>query len=68
MSPKDSIRRACVARMKELGLTTYALAKACDGEVSEWHLGQFLAGERDLGSSRLAVVLHALKLKITPDE
>ncbi len=62
---RDTIQETVIARAKKLGLTSYAIAKASDGAVSEDHIQDFLNKRKSMGSHKLQHVLRVLGLKIS---
>jgi hypothetical protein len=48
-------------------LTSYAIAKLTDGQVSEDHVRAYLTHQKSMGSHKLQHVLTALGLKIEPE-
>lgn len=58
------LRAIVVARMAELGLTAYAVAKRAD--ISEDCVRKYTAGSSDMGSERLGRVLGALGIAVYP--
>lgn len=62
---RDSIQEMVIGQAKKLGLSSYAIAKATDGAVSEDHVQDFLARRKSMGSYKLQHVLRVLGLKIS---
>lgn len=62
--PPDWIQARVIARAAELGLTSYAIAKATDGKVSEDHVRNYLTRSSSMGSHKLQHVLKVLGLTI----
>jgi hypothetical protein len=63
-SLRDEIQETCIARSEALGLSSYAIAQATGGEVSEDHVRAYLTRRKSMGSHKLQHVLKALGLVI----
>ncbi len=61
----DWIQDSVIARANKLGLTSYAIAKASEGAVSEDHVRDYLTRAKSMGSHKLQHVLRVLGLKIS---
>jgi hypothetical protein len=62
----DAIQEVCIARAKEKDLTSYAIAKATDGQVSEDHVHKFLTRRSSMGTHKVQHILRVLGLAIKP--
>jgi len=62
----DWVCTAVTARIKELKLTSYELAKRTNGQVSEDQVRRYITGSRSMSSGKLQHVLRVLDLNITP--
>jgi hypothetical protein len=60
----DEIQSAVIARVRELGLTAYAVAKATGGAVSEDHVRAYLSRQKSMGSHKLQHIFRALGLTV----
>jgi hypothetical protein len=60
----DTIQSAVIARVEELGLTAYEIAKRAGGKVSEDHVKDYLTRRKSMGSHKLQHVLAVLRLEI----
>lgn len=63
----DEIREQVIARALALGLSSYAVAKKTDGEVSEDQVAGYLRRRSSMGSGKLQYVLRALGLRVVVD-
>jgi hypothetical protein len=61
---RDEIQETVIARAKKLGLSSYAIAKATNGAVSEDHVRAYLTHAKSMGSHKLQHVLKALGLSV----
>lgn len=59
---RDWVQDRVIARAAELGLTSYAIAKAAGGAVSEDHIQAYLTRKKSMGSHKLQHVLRVLRL------
>lgn len=62
---RDWIQDAVIARVAELGITAYEVAKRTQGRVSEQHVGDYLNRRKSCGSHKLQHVLAAVGLRLT---
>lgn len=62
--PPDWIQAAVIARADELGLSSYAIAKATNGKVSEDHVRNYLTRSSSMGSHKLQHVLKVLDMDV----
>ena len=64
----DWVQAAVIRRAEKLGLTSYAIAKASGGAVSEDHVCDYLTRRKSMGSHKLQHVLKALGLRLVADD
>jgi hypothetical protein len=62
----DPIRQVIIERTTELGLTPYAVGKMVDGQIGKSTIKAYYAGSLDMTGAKLAILLEALSLKISP--
>lgn len=60
----DWIQGRVIARVLELGLSSYEIAKRTDGRVSEDHVRDYLTRRKSMGSHKLQHVLAVLGLEL----
>lgn len=63
----DWIQDAVIARAEKLGLSSYAIAQATGGKVSEDHVRAYITRSKSMGSHKLQHVLQALGLRLSID-
>ncbi len=64
----NKVRRAVIAAFKRSGMSRYQLAKRLDGKVPRSTVYSYLSNQkgRDIGSTSLEHLMHALGLEIRP--
>ena len=60
------IREIVIRRMLELGWSSYKLAQKVDGKVAAPSVYDYVKGRTDMPGARIAHILSALGLKISP--
>lgn len=64
---RDRIQDIVIRRAEQLGLSSYAIAQATGGQVSEDHVRAYITRRKSMGSHKLQHVLRALRLKVSPE-
>ena len=65
MASQKKIRDTILAEMKRQGLTTYALWKKVEGEMTKPTVYEYLAGRSEITTSNLEHLLRALGLHVS---